>query len=635
MTDDLKPQLNYIPEDLEGGSLGSVDKLKPNTDPPEIGLNTTNIGGGADMVRKAIQSVNYSRGEKGAGYRIDPNGDAEFQNIKVNNVQAGGVIEITVETTDNLQTALDEINTQGGGTLRLSPGTYTVNNDLVVYDNTYIEGDSSGNTTINFASQAYGITFISDDDTVYTAGTIGVTQGTTTVTGTDTSWTSAMIGRQIFISNRWYVISAVGGAGSLTIATAFADTTIASGGSYRIADPINNVGIRNLTITGSTTNAIEALDIRDFTVYDVVCVANAVGISLTNFMNTLIDVTTCAANTSNGSSFTNGSFLNTSAFANVSNTGSGVVTNNIKACTFIWSAANANSGASTDGYNCTDTDSCQFKLELAGNGRHGINFVSGCDNNFLNDSLIAGNTSDGIKLTATSDANTIGSTVNLTNNGGYGINIAAATCDNNCIFGPWFGTGATANSSGAYTDSGTSTDIITRTTAAFGGTKQHIFTSDFTLSSSTTETTVFTTSVAANTLSTNNAIKGRLWVSNLQISNTYQITFRLKYGSTTLVSSVLTNGQSVGALNGGYVDFVISGAGSTSSQEGHIQAFFYNNAGQTIDVTPGGSQGFLFSSGTSSEDSTGALNLVMTAQFNNSSATDTITIPFGELSIIK
>jgi len=62
--------------------------------------------------------------------------------------------------------------------------------------------------------------------------------------------------------------------------------------------------------------------------------------------------------------------------------------------------------------------------------------------------------SDGIKFTATTDAcQIIGSQIN--NNSGYGINIAASTCDNNVIAGCTLGT----NTSGNINDLGTATVI--------------------------------------------------------------------------------------------------------------------------------------------------------------------------------
>lgn len=70
----------------------------------------------------------------------------------------------------------------------------------------------------------------------YITGTVAVTAGSTTVTGTGTVWTSGMIGRSIRLGNWYYEITAVASATSLTIARESADTL--SGASYEIAEMI-------------------------------------------------------------------------------------------------------------------------------------------------------------------------------------------------------------------------------------------------------------------------------------------------------------------------------------------------------------------------------------------------------------
>ena len=61
----------------------------------------------------------------------------------------------------------------------------------------------------------------------YTTGTVAMTNGSTTVTGTDTVWTSAMVGRKIRFGsdNAYYRISAVGGTTSLTLEVPYQGTT--------------------------------------------------------------------------------------------------------------------------------------------------------------------------------------------------------------------------------------------------------------------------------------------------------------------------------------------------------------------------------------------------------------------------
>ena len=57
---------------------------------------------------------------------------------------------------------------------------------------------------------------LSADD--YTTGTISTTAGSQTVTGSGTSWTSAMVGRHMQVDGYWYEISAVGTTTSITLA---------------------------------------------------------------------------------------------------------------------------------------------------------------------------------------------------------------------------------------------------------------------------------------------------------------------------------------------------------------------------------------------------------------------------------
>lgn len=70
----------------------------------------------------------------------------------------------------------------------------------------------------------------------YTTGTCTVTNGSATVTGTTTVWTSAMIGRKFRFSNdsAYYLIIAVGGTGSLTLATPYQGSTNSTGSTYSI-----------------------------------------------------------------------------------------------------------------------------------------------------------------------------------------------------------------------------------------------------------------------------------------------------------------------------------------------------------------------------------------------------------------
>jgi hypothetical protein len=95
----------------------------------------------------------------------------------------------------------------------------------------------SANVTngIRFVYQPQDVDLTQDD---YITGTATVSASGTAVTGTGTSWTSAMVGRQFQITDgsdgQWYEITAVGSATSLTLKTPYNGSSV-SGAKYRIS----------------------------------------------------------------------------------------------------------------------------------------------------------------------------------------------------------------------------------------------------------------------------------------------------------------------------------------------------------------------------------------------------------------
>src|SRR3990167_3012357 len=298
---------------------------------------------------------------------------ATYKELIVQKLIVGGGKQITISPEDDIQSALDEINGAGGGVLHLSPGTYFPNGSISMYSTIHIEGLNATDTIIDFDNNAYNFLLTGTD--VYTTGTISSISGGVNVTGSSTVWTSAMVGRQIFIDERWYVIAAVGSSTSLTLESGYADGATFSG-SYRIANPIIDVVFSKIKIKNSTATAISGTDVRDLSFLNCTFLDNNKGYSLTNFMNTIFDTVSTISSTSNGYELTNGSFCNSFSNASVSNGGHGVVLNNVKLSGWILSASNSNTGTS-DGFNITNCKSLAFfPIEASGNGRYGFNIIS-------------------------------------------------------------------------------------------------------------------------------------------------------------------------------------------------------------------------------------------------------------------
>ncbi len=96
----------------------------------------------------------------------------------------------------------------------------------------------------------------------YTSGNINVVNGTNTVTGVGTAWTSAMVGGQVVISGGIYTITAVTSATSLTLNTNYVGVTgngfthviLYGGRIYQYTETATD------TITTTTTNLVNAIN---------------------------------------------------------------------------------------------------------------------------------------------------------------------------------------------------------------------------------------------------------------------------------------------------------------------------------------------------------------------------------------
>ncbi len=85
----------------------------------------------------------------------------------------------------------------------------------------------------------------------YSTGTATFTQGSATVTGSGTAWTSAMIGRKttIGLGSPWYRITAVASVTSMTVSDVYAETT-ATASRYTIFQDEYDVPTNGETIVG-------------------------------------------------------------------------------------------------------------------------------------------------------------------------------------------------------------------------------------------------------------------------------------------------------------------------------------------------------------------------------------------------
>ena len=430
--------------------------------PPLPALNIVPLAQSMSTLKEGdFQSKNFRSGR--AGFRLRSDGTGEFQDGIFGGTFNIGGTSITIDNTQDIQTNLDLIESEGGGTLFLQPGTYTLTADISVPSRVTLQGVSRDGVILD-CNSSYKVKMSGSNP--YTTGTIALNNGDTTVVGTGTTFTSGMVGQFIFLADYWYEITVFTDTTHITIGDAYFGENL-SGYGYAIADPCFNAVARRLTIINATGIGLEVAYSSEPWLDDLYIYSNGTGIDMDYVYAPLFFVSSFSNGVNGNLNYTSAFEIRFSAFAQ-STSGAGLVLTNCTSSTIFDSDF---SGNTADGINSTSSSNIAIvSFSANANGGQGIEYVSGCNNNQISHGEIADNTSDGAKLTATSDNNTI-LACSIHDNGGYGINIAASTCDNNQIIAPAFSN----NTSGTISDSGTNTFVSPQ---EVGATTEVFLTSD-------------------------------------------------------------------------------------------------------------------------------------------------------------
>lgn len=363
-------------------------------------------------------------------------------------IAAGDKFSQRSNISDELRTSIFEIKPEGG-TLRLKSGTYKATSAILGVSNLTIIGETADLTVIDFSNTAGNLRFIGSS--IYTTGTITGISGGVTVTGSGTAWLANVTTKhQLFIGTRWYKIAAVVSDTSIILSQGYGDS-VTFPATYRAVIPVTNITVKNVTLKNSTGTGLVMTDCRFVTLEDIVIQSCNKGMVATNVSEFNADRVLALSSTSNGIEATNVGLSDWESINCISNGNHGLVMNNVKTMTVYPTAANSNTA---DGINLTTCDDLALYVEATANGGQGIEAVSGSSSGIVIEGLVRSNTSDGIKFTATIDNANIQGCI-LQSNGGYGVNIAASSCDNNIIIGCHF----ISNSSGTVNNSGTGTLI--------------------------------------------------------------------------------------------------------------------------------------------------------------------------------
>ncbi len=406
-------------------------------------------GGTTTFQGSFLQTRGFEKGIRGS--RLDQFGNVEINNGTIRGTFFIGGAQKTIDNTQDIQTAVDEVNDAGGGTVYLKAGTYTLASDVDLATNVALVGVDR-DTVILDCDGSFSVRIVGTF--VYSTGTVTIGTGDTEVVGSGTTFTSAMVGSQILLGTAgnfyWYTISAFTDSTHVDIDTAYFGPAL-SGATFTIADIIVHTTIGNLTVVNGAIG-VEAQYAQEIHLDDLyVTECSGLGISIDGVVYPRLFLTASANGTNLQASRMSGFKVDFCDFSNAT-TGANVVFSNCGDATFFDSVVN---GSSSSGVTMSGCDGITFlSVTINSNGSNGVQLSGTSNGNQFIGCSMSQNASDGVEITATSDRNTIISCT-IADNGVDGIEILNANCDDNLIGMNQF----SGNVVSAVDDSGTGTLI--------------------------------------------------------------------------------------------------------------------------------------------------------------------------------
>lgn len=337
--------------------------------------------------------------------------------------QLGGSL-ITVSDIDDLQDALDDVGTLGGGTVAMVPNTYNATTSFTIPSGATL--DLSG-ATIDFGNGAYQI--LIEGTNAYSTGTLAVNYASGSVTGTGTTWTAAMVGRSILIGDYWYTITARASDTAITISPVFMAPNV-TGVTYVIATTVIDVGLLNGTLQNASGTLFKFRYCDTLNVDGMLFTDGTQGIdgddsSYYTIKNS--DVDDCVA----GVTYNNVRFYTSDIFGATNITGgTAVAFNGVSNAGAGLTSVQAVTGVGVSFTSCFNFGFDNFSIIECSS--HGIECVSGNSAIDINSGYFDTTGGDCVKLTATSDGISL-DLLTTKNHTGYAVNIAAASDDNTNI----------------------------------------------------------------------------------------------------------------------------------------------------------------------------------------------------------
>lgn len=332
------------------------------------------------------------------------------------------MINLAIQSYDDIQTYLDISYKTGGGTCTLDSGTHTLTADLIIPSGVTLKGVSRDNCIIECGDFSVRI----EGTDVYNTGDISITTGTTTVIGIATTFVDSMIGQNIWLQDNWYEIVSITSETELEVIDIYTGTTLTNETNYVISTINLMAQIWDLTIQNSTGSALVANYTREVVLNNVNFYTSAIGIEMNYCLYPRI--------------------LMSADYNEVGAVWNYVWGYDINFSEFSYSTV----GAGLEMTNCGNAN--MYSSSFNSNTTNGITMTS-CIGNPIDSCDISNNGTNGIELVSNCNQNSASGVTSFNNNGTYGISINDATSTDNILAGVI----AIGNGTANLLDSGTGT----------------------------------------------------------------------------------------------------------------------------------------------------------------------------------
>lgn len=381
-----------------------------------------------------------------------PTGKLNYTNFTKNSKPYMAVVSLSGEkgTFKDIQLAINYASQQGGGVVFIRNGTYVISQDLQMFDGVSLVGETAGGTIIDFDNGAYQIKTLGT--LLNSTGTFSVNNNSVNVTGVGTNWTADYNGQYLLVKGVFLYIDVVTSATSLVLGSAYSGDN-QTGLATLIATPTGNVSIDNLTVQNSTDalGAVYFQYVLGATMDSVLIYTSTIGLQIKDsdvFALTNWTIDHCGDGlVINNNADTS---INTAVVSNCT-TGDGISLTNVNTYSQFNFGIFGSAGRGQVMTSCYNFGILNFTVISC----TGIGFeLLSCNDGNIGAGDFLNNTTDAIKLTSSNLRNSFTNLI-FRANGGWGINIAAASDVDNLVLGCILRT----NTSGSVTDSGTTTLI--------------------------------------------------------------------------------------------------------------------------------------------------------------------------------